>query len=580
MHEASQARHPTTDVLLVTATEVEARAVLEMFPGYRRSFIGNKTYYDLGRIGETSVVMVQSEMGAGGQGGASSTVSEGIQALAPTAVVMVGIAFGFPSDERSIGDILVATQVADCNLLKVGTGANSQVKMLSRGDRVGTSGWLVDRFRAGVKDWLGEPKIHFGLVLSKNDLIDNLDYRNQLLQLEPEAIGGEMEGAGLYVAAQGHKVDWILVKAICDWADGSKADNKSVYQQLAADNVTRFTLHTIQQGGLKRDTSTSPVPPKASVISYEGHSNYVVTIAWEPRGNRIVSAGGDGTARVWNADTAEHLLTYRGHSPTGIRAKTTWATTIYNVAWSPDGKRIASAGDGKTVNVWDASTGGTLQTYKEHSGFLPNVFALAWSPDGSRIASACSSASMDKTVHVWNVKTGKTVLRYDAHAGFSPNFSVSALAWSPDGSRIASTCDDKTIRIWNADTGDNIARCHVHADWVSDIAWSPDSTLIAAAYTDSTAQIWDAVSGNIVLTYSGHTDSVRSVAWSPDGTLIVSASNDKTAQVWDSATGNHIFTYKGHTNLVTSVAWSPDGKRIASASNDKTVKVWSVNQAI
>ena len=586
MHEASQTQHSTIDVLLVTATEVEAKVVLEMFPEYRNSVIGDKTYFDLGCIAKTNVAMVQSEMGAGGQGGSLLTIWEAMQALAPSAIIMVGVAFGFPAEDRKIGDILVATKIGDCNPRKILNGTKNQVEIFPRGERVAASIRLIDKFRTGALDWSEASAIHFGLVLSKDELIANAEYRNQLLELEPEALGGEMEGAGLCAAAQRRKVDWILVKAICDWADSSKAVQKDTYQHMAAENAVRFTLHVLQQGGLQshqadRKGSALHFPAIGTLrSSYEGHSNYVVTIAWEPHGKRIVSAGGDGTARVWNADTGQHLLTYRRHSPTGIRAKTTWASTIYNVTWSPDGKLIASSGDGKQVNVWNPNTGGTVQTYKEHTGLLSNVFALAWSPDSSHIASACSSASIDKTVHVWDVKTGKTVVRYDTRLGITPNFSVLALAWAPDGSRIASTCGDRTIRVWDAMIGSDMARCHVRADYVSDIAWSPDSTLIAAAATDATVQVWDAASGNVVLTYGGHIDSVRAVAWSPDGTVIASASNDKTVQVWDSATANHLFTFKEHDGWVTSVAWSPDGSRIASGSNDKTVKVWQANRAI
>ena len=322
------------------------------------------------------------------------------------------------------------------------------------------------------------------------------------------------------------------------------------------------------------------------LCSYDIHSHWVLAVAWSPDGPcsspgcrcRIASAGGDGTVQIWHAGTGQHILTYRGHAHNkGILSKTKLVPTVYNIVWSPNGERIASSGEGKTIHVWDANKGDTIFKYTGHSGLLPNVYALAWSPDGTRIASGCSSIGRDKTIHVWDVKTGKTLLRFDALAGLSPSFSVLALAWSPDGTRIASTCSDKNVHVWDAANGKHLMTYSTPSDWVRDMAWSPDGKLLAVANGDHTVQVWDSETGKVILTYSGHTDSLRAIAWSPDGICIASASNDNTVRLWDAVTGNHIFTYRGHTGWTTAVAWSPDGLRIASASNDMTVHVWQAN---
>ncbi len=457
---------------------------------------------------------------------------------------------------------------------KVDTDVHNQPQIFLRGDLVSAPVHPLDKFRTGAKDWSEPASIHFGLILSGDELVNNRAYRDQLHRLEPEAIGGEMEGAGLYAAAQRRKVDWLLVKAICDWADGNKEDT---HQQQAANNAARFAFHVIEQGGFKREAPNIISPPLGTTLcTYEGHSYWVLALDWEPNGTRIVSAGADGTAQVWNAETGQHLLTYRGHKYTDIRSKTKLTPTIYNVAWSPKGGRIASSGTGKNVHVWQADSGGNLFIYKEHFGFFSYVFAITWSPDGTRIASACSTTTIDNTIHIWDIRTGKTVLRCDPHLGLTLSFSALAVAWSPDGTRIAAICGDKTIRVWNTATGQHLTTYKVRTDMVNDLIWSPDSKLLATANPDATAHIWDTTTGELLLIYGGHSEGVRSVAWSPDGTSIASASNDETVQIWDSATGNHIFTYKDHTAWTTSVAWSPDGTRVASGSNDMTVKIWQV----
>lgn len=580
-----------TDILLITVTTVEAQAVLTLFAKesgkpFQRRFIGDKTYFDLGTFSGARVMMVQSEMGSGGPGGSLLVVDEGIRVLSPLAVIMVGIAFGLDQKRQQMGDILVSEQLLGYELQKVALDG----KVIPRGDRPRASTLLLDRFRGGILDWQG-PAVTSGLILSGEKLVDNQDFRDQLRDLAPEAIGGEMEGTGLYAAAQRRKVDWILVKAICDWADGHKGHNKAKNQRLAAENAVRFVLHILKQAEFTQapphTSSSFATPNKGRAASLRGqgtllrryneHASWVLAVAWEPNGTRIASAGADGTVRIWEAETGESLLTYHGH--TRSLNKINFPTKLYTTAWSPEGLRVASAGSGASVHVWNAATGQTLALYEEHSALLPDVFAAAWSPDGQQIASACSGTGLDKTVHLWDAVTGQPLRHYSDHYSWLPNFSVLSLAWSSDD-LLAAACGEKTIRVWNARTGSLVSRFHFRAGWASDIAWSPDNHYLAAAYSDHTVQIWDRATAAVVITYRGHTDSVRSVAWSPDGVLIASASDDRTVHIWEALTGKPIYTYRGHADWVTSVSWSPDGSSIASASNDRTVQVWHMEREV
>jgi eukaryotic-like serine/threonine-protein kinase len=300
-----------------------------------------------------------------------------------------------------------------------------------------------------------------------------------------------------------------------------------------------------------RVATATPLPLGTTLYVYRGHSDQVYTVAWSPDGKRLASGSRDETAQVWNATDGGNVYTYTGHS-----------NSINAVAWSPDGKRIASGSFDDTVQVWNAADGSNAYTYRGHSDV---VYAVAWSPDGQRIA----SASLDKTVQVWNAADGSDVYIYRGHSD-----KLWTVAWSPDGIRIASGSSDETVKIWDAADGGNPITCTGHTNSVLSVAWSPDSERIVSGSYDRTARIWNAADGGHIYTYTGHTGSIDAVAWSPDGQRIVSSSDDKTARIWNAVDGSHVYIYKGHSDIVEAVAWSPDGSRIASASYDKTVRVW------
>jgi len=264
------------DVLIVTVTDVESRAVMDVFreatgKDAKRESIAGDVYLDLGAINGSRVFMALSGMGAGGVGGSQESIHKGIEALSPSAVIMVGIAFGINKKKQAIGDVLVSERVMLYAPQRRGTDAKGNLHVIARGDRPSSSPRLLKWLRTANLNWEeSKAKIRFGLLLCGEHLVDNVDYRAQLLALEEEAIGGEMEGAGLYAACQNEKVDWILVKAICDWADGKKGVDRNARQQKAAHNAAAFVLHALQQAPLKhpadaaepRNSIQSSLPPQ------------------------------------------------------------------------------------------------------------------------------------------------------------------------------------------------------------------------------------------------------------------------------------------------------------------------------
>ncbi|KAM5348925.1 hypothetical protein ACJ41O_008748 [Fusarium nematophilum] len=204
------------------------------------------------------------------------------------------------------------------------------------------------------------------------------------------------------------------------------------------------------------------------------------------------------------------------------------------------------------------------------------VNAVAFSPDGSRIA----SGSGDNTVRVWDAKSGREVRKLEGHSD-----SVNAVAFSPDGSRIASGSGDNTgriasgsgdntVRVWDAKSGREVRKLGGHSYWVNAVAFSPDGSRIASGSYDNTVRVWDIKLGREVRKLEGHSSWVSSVAFSPDGSRIASGSGDNTVRVWDAKSGREVHKLEGHSDSVNAVAFSLDGSRIASGSDDKTVRVW------
>jgi WD40 repeat protein len=332
----------------------------------------------------------------------------------------------------------------------------------------------------------------------------------------------------------------------------------SVLHSRASHVANVFTMVVSNELAIRRKPLSIPPITKPDISTTHillGHKGPVTSVAFSPDGREVASGSADETVQLWDSATGQPGQTLKWDND-----------RVWCVAFSPDGKLLASGSEDKIVRLWAIALQLRATRWRMLKGHTHSVRSVVFSPDSKVVA----SASTDKTIRIWDVLTGSLLKVLNGHTAW-----VRSVAFSPNGQILASGSEDQTIRLWNPTAERAPQMLKGHNAWIWFVIFSPDGKILASASEDQTIRLWNIATGVTLQTLNGHTRPVRSLAFVPNGKILASASEDGTIRLWDIATSSFkaLTDHRGWVNWVT---FSGDGKVLASASVDNTIRLWDV----
>ena len=280
-------------------------------------------------------------------------------------------------------------------------------------------------------------------------------------------------------------------------------------------------------------------------------------IAFSPDGKLLASGSADNTIKLWDRTSKREVRTLAGHTG-GVKA----------VAFTPDGKGLASGSIDGNIKFWDVATGRELRNLAANG----SVSTIAYSSDGRRFA----AGNMEKLIRLWDLNTKREPLTLTGHAGL-----ITIVAFSRDGHWLVSGSGDRTIRVWDAETGREVRTLAGHTDRIATVAFSPDGRWLATGGFDAKVRLWKVGEWREQQTQISAASRILALAFTPEGQTLISADVNKTIKLHDVETGRELRTISANRNEddvleAIAIAFSGDGRWMASSTGDKTIELRDV----
>jgi WD40 repeat protein len=373
------------------------------------------------------------------------------------------------------------------------------------------------------------------------------------------------DGKTLYSAGEDRTIrSWDLGEGTC--VSAFRAHNERIWTLSVSPDGERLV-----SGSEDRTIKIWDLDRGKCIKTIAGYGNWIKSIAFIPDRDWLASGHHDRTIRIWDLSQLACIHTLDGHTD-----------AVVSIAVSPDGHYLASSSLDRTIRIWDLRQLTCSQTIEPQiDSQVQGSWSLTFSPDSRKLI----AGGYNTELSIWDIATGKL-----DRAIASQTDRIQSVTVCKVHARIATTCEN-TIKIWDLHTGACLQTISAHYLPVLSVAFSPDGSYLASGSMDKTAKIWETNTWQCVQTLIGHQSWVITVAFSPvpvphlvalatggnrQDYRLIGGGCDRTIKSWDISTGKCLQTYLGHTNWVWSIAYSPDGQTIVSAGEDETINIWDV----
>lgn len=452
---------------------------------------------------------------------------------------------------RDIKPANIIRRSSNCQLVLVDFGAaklTSELALELTGTAIGSAGYTA-------------PEQLLGKAVFASDLYSlGVTCVHLLTQVHPIELYDTGEAVWVWRKHLKHPVSDELGRVLDKLLETATTKRYQSVEEVLNDlTLDSFTAITTLDSSVVTPSISQPLNQNWKYIStIFGHSTRVLSLAFSADGKTLASSSENGTIKWWNWDI-EKIQT--GSISLSSKKLSGSEEAINTIAFTPDSKYLISGDKEGRIEYWNLETGKLQNSLIRHSA---EIRSIAVSSDGYFIA----SAGEDKNIKVWRFNDQELVYT------FGDKGKINAIAFCPNHQIIASCGETQSIKLWSLKTGKLIQSLEWPSGWVYDLAFSPDGKILAVGGYGRTIRLWNWETGELVNSLMSNLYSVRSLCFSPDGQILASGGEDTTIKFWCWQKGELIASFPHHLQLVSSLAFSPDGKFLVSGSHDKSIKFW------